>query len=105
MFIIVFAVIDLIVGIALAASPYFDFAGNTIIFYLAIIAIIKGVYSIVASLAAGFMYDIIGFIDLLTGIFLWLTTMGLVHHVFLYLGIIIILKGLYSFVVGLVSQN
>jgi hypothetical protein len=105
MFIIVFAVIDLILGVVLAASPYFDFTGNGIIFWLAVIGILKGLYSIIAALVGGFMYDVIGWFDLAGGILLWLTTMGLIHPAFLYIGIAILLKGIYSLMIGLISQN
>ncbi|MBU0530665.1 MAG: hypothetical protein ABIH52_03160 [Candidatus Aenigmatarchaeota archaeon] len=105
MFIIPFALIDLLVGIALATSAYFDFAGNNLIFYLAIVGLLKGVYSILTAMAAGFYYDVIGWIDVVAGILLMTTTWGIASHIFLYLGIIVILKGIYSFMMGLVTQN
>jgi len=105
MFILIFAAIDLIIGVVLAASPYFNFFGNDFVFWLAVIGILKGLYSIVAALAAGFMYDVIGWFDLVGGFLLFLTTVGLVHYAFLYLGVVIVLKGIYSLMIGLMARN
>ena len=105
MFIILFAIVDLIVGITLAASPYFDFTGQNLVFYAAVLGMVKGLYSVFTAMASGFMYDVIGWIDIVAGFLLLLTTWGMGSPLFLYIGVAVVLKGMYSFMVGIMAQN
>jgi len=93
--------IDLLFGIILAVSGLVDFSGSSLVFFLFILAFIKGVYSILTATAAGFYFDLLGMFDLLSGVFLFLVFSGIQFHFFVYLGIIVILKGIYSILFGL----
>jgi uncharacterized membrane protein HdeD (DUF308 family) len=104
-FVAILGILDIIFGAVLAASTFIDFAGNGWILLFGILAIIKGVYSVLAAAGAGFYLDVLGWLDLLVGILLLLVHWNISFPFFLYIGILIILKGLYSFVVGMIGNN
>jgi hypothetical protein len=96
-------ILDIILGALLAASTFSDFAGSGWILAFGVIAIIKGIYSVLTAAGAGFFLDVLGWLDLVVGVMLLLVSGGTVFPFFLYVGILLILKGLYSFFVGFVS--
>lgn len=100
----ILGLLDLLLGFTLALSGIIDFTGNSLIFFLFIIAILKGVYSILTAAGAGFYFDLLGVFDLVAGIFLYLVFTGMHFHFFLYIGIIVILKGVYSILFGLAHK-
>lgn len=63
MFVTILSIIDILAGISLAIPNFLGF-------YLGIIMLLKGISSIVGSFASGFFFEIMGFIDLITGILL-----------------------------------
>jgi len=103
MFLVILGILDIIVGVVLGLATGNPFLGSSIVFGFGIIWILKGLFSIFSSMASGFYFDILGVMDLFTGIFLLLATNGIVFGFFLYLGILMVLKGLYSFVMGWIS--
>lgn len=96
-------ILDIILGAALAASTFADLSGSGWILAFGIIAILKGIYSVLTAAGAGFFLDVLGWLDLIVGILLLLVNWGIVFPFFVYVGILLILKGLYSFFVGFVS--
>jgi hypothetical protein len=102
-FVAVLGILDIILGAALSASTFVDFAGNGWILILGIVAIVKGIYSVFAGFGAGFYFDVLGWLDLVVGVMLLLVNWNIVFPFFLYVGILLILKGLYSFFVGFIS--
>lgn len=103
MFLVILGLVDIIVGIILGVSGFFDFVGISIIFIIGIIAVLKGIYSVVTALASGFYFDLLGVFDIISGILIYLAYSGIVYGFFVYIGIIMIIKGLYSLVMGFVS--
>ena len=101
MIISLLGIIDIIAGILIGLGLVVDFTGNNIIFTLGIIMVIKGLYSTLTAMAGGFFFDVLGWIDLTSGIFLFILFFGMTFGFFFYLAIIIVLKGIYSFFVGL----
>jgi len=83
--------LDILVGISLVFP-------NFLAFYLGIIILLKGISSIIGSFAVKYFFDIMGFIDLIAGLML------IFNLSFPWFWILPILKGLYSFVVGLGSR-
>lgn len=104
-FVAILGILDLILGAALAASTFADMAGNGWVIIFAVIAIVKGIYSVLTAAGAGFYFDVLGWLDLLVGALLLLVNWGIVFPFFLYIGILLILKGLYSFFVGMIGKN
>ena len=104
-FVAILGVLDIIFGAVLAASTFADLAGSGWVFLFGIIALLKGIYSVVTAAGAGFYFDVLGWIDLAVGVFLLLVNWNIVLPFFLYIGILVILKGLYSFFVGLIGTN
>jgi hypothetical protein len=60
--------------------------------------LVKGVWSILASAAVGYMYDWMGWLDVSVGVALWLISWGVYGWAFSVLGVLILLKGLYTLV-------
>ena len=102
---VILGIIDLIIGVLLVVSPAGGLVGNSIVFVLGIIALLKGLYSVLAAAGAGFFFDILGWLDLIAGIFLLLANWGIVFGFFLYVGILMILKAFYSAIVGLIGSQ
>ncbi|RLJ01607.1 MAG: hypothetical protein DRP11_04115, partial [Candidatus Aenigmatarchaeota archaeon] len=91
-------VVDICVGIAL--SGFLPIPRDTISL-LAFLSILKGLYSILTSIGSGFYFDILGFLDLLGGFALLLLAQGLHHGIFVWIGALILLKGIISTVSAL----
>ncbi|MBL7206749.1 MAG: hypothetical protein ISS36_04085 [Candidatus Aenigmarchaeota archaeon] len=102
MFIIILGIIDLVVGIFLALSN--NFQGSTIILYLGIIILLKALYSLGTAFGAGFYLDFLGILDLIAGILLLIVFYGIFTHFFIYIGILLALKGIYSIIMGLIQE-
>ena len=67
--------------------------GIELIVVLGIILIVKGISSIISSVAVGFYADIMGILDLVTGI---LMTLEILPQALWILGLLVFLKGIYS---------
>ena len=104
-FVAILGVLDIVFGAVLAAATFADLAGNGWILVFGVLAIIKGIYSVLTAAGAGFYLDVLGWLDLVVGVMLLLVYWDIVFPFFLYIGILIILKGLYSFFVGMIGHN
>jgi len=100
---VVLGVIDIIVGGVLALSPGVPMVASGLLLALGVISLLKSIYSIGTAVGAGFYLDALGWLDLIAGIFLLMAYLGLVFGFFLYVGIIMVLKGIYSFAMGATS--
>jgi len=100
---VILGIIDIIIGIAVAVSPGMPLIASSIILTLGIIALLKGLYSVLTAAGAGFFLDVLGWLDLIAALFLFMTYWGWVFGFFLYVGIIMVIKGLYSFAMGATS--
>ena len=101
----ILGIIDIVAGAALSLGGLIPYIGNGFIGTIAAIMIIKGVWSIISAAANAFFFDIIGILDLVVGIMLLLTTLGIFLNFFVYLGIALILKGLWSIIAGAMSAG
>ncbi len=101
----ILGVLDIIFGAVLAAATFAGLAGNGWVMIFGIVAIIKGIYSVLTAAGAGFYFDVLGWLDMAVGFMLLLVHWGIVFPFFLYIGIILVLKGLYSFFVGLIGAQ
>lgn len=79
--------LDVITSIALFLGSQ-----NTLFMTIGVIIFIKGVYSIVSSVASGYYFDIMGVIDLISGICL-LSGFGIP-----FLWLVMLAKGAYSMI-------
>ncbi|MBU0953475.1 MAG: hypothetical protein KKA90_03585 [Nanoarchaeota archaeon] len=100
---IILGAIDIIAGIVLTLTGIVSFADNQLVFILAIIFILKSLYSLVTAMAAGFFFDVLGWFDLFAGFILLLATWEITFGFVIWIGIIMIIKGIYSIVMGLVA--
>lgn len=87
MFVTILSLIDILAGISLAFP-------NFLSFYLGIIILIKGISSVVGSFASGFFFEIMGIIDLITGILL------LLNFNLPWFWLLPILKGIFCLLIG-----
>ena len=95
---LIVGLLDLLAGILLAFSITGFFSTFFIYF-----AIIKGIWSIISSVITGYYYDWMGLTDLLIGIGLLLLNFGISHPFFMFVGAVMILKGIYTLIYGLIS--
>jgi len=58
---------------------------------------IKGLASVIGSLASGYYYDWMGYVDVISAIVLYLISAGITHQIFYFLGMVMMIKGIYSF--------
>ncbi len=83
--------LDILVGISLIYP-------NFLAFYLGVIALLKGISSVIGSFASGFYFDFMGFIDIIAGMML------IFGFSIPWFWILPMIKGIYSFIVGLGSR-
>lgn len=100
---LLFGIFDIMVGVAGITASLIPLQGNSFIFTIGLLGIIKGIYSILAGVLSGFYFDLLGLLDLVLGIFLLLAFYNLMFGWVIYLGILMVIKGLYSVVIFLVS--
>jgi hypothetical protein len=103
MLLIILSLIDIVAGFALSLCELLPYNGSSFIWFLGAFLALKGVWSILTAAAANFYFDIIGILDLVAGVLLIITTTGLVAHLFVYVGIALILKGVYSLIMGITA--
>ena len=104
MILTILGLVDVLLGGVLAASPYFSYAGVAVIGTLAIVALAKGVYSVLAGAAAGFYFDLMGWLDLIVAALLFITTFGVHFQWFFWIGILMAVKGVYSMFTEMVGD-
>ena len=76
-----------------------------IMLYLGIIMLLKGVYSVLAGAAAGFYFDFPGMFDAAAGILMMVATTGFFLEFFIYIGLIVLIKGAYSIIISFMGQH
>jgi hypothetical protein len=103
MLLVILGVLDVLGGILLAISGFIPYEGSGFILTLGAVFVLKGIISYLAAAAKGFLFDLLGILDLIAGIMLILATYGFVVFFFPYVGILLIIKGAYSFVMGLLK--
>jgi uncharacterized membrane protein HdeD (DUF308 family) len=104
MLLILLSIIDLIAGGLLAFCEVFPYAGSAFVGTLGAFMLAKGAWSVLTAAAANFYMDFIGALDIVCGILLVVTTFGFSMHFFVYFAVALILKGIYSFIIGLGSR-
>lgn len=104
MFLIVLGILDIIVGIVLLFGSGTPLTGNSITIFFAVLWFLKGLWSILTAVANGFFFDFLGVFDLIAGVFLFLSFMGIgLGRFFIYLAVLMILKGFWSILMGFKS--
>ena len=101
MLLFVLGILDIVIGGALWWASGGGLGGATIVIFLGAIWFLKGLWSILSAASAGFFFDILGVFDLVSGLFLSLAYFGLGFDFFIYMAILMVLKGLYSFIMGI----
>jgi hypothetical protein len=100
----IFGLVDVLLGGVLAASPFFSYAGMAVISALAAIAVVKGLYSVATAAFSSFYFDMLGWLDLIVGALLFLTVFGVHFPWFLWIGVFMAAKGVYSIGVELIGD-
>jgi hypothetical protein len=105
MILTVLGIFDIIAGIMLAVGGLPYLPGHGLVITIAIIMIIKGGWSWLSNIASpkGLNIDPMGILDIIAGLLLISVFSGFFLFFFSYFGVILIIKGIYSFVVGLVK--
>lgn len=103
MILAILGLIDMVAGGMLIIGKTLGLQGSSLIFYFFVFFLVKGLYSVGTAFAAGFFMDLLGFIDLATAAFLLFSFWGLSLGFVFWVGILMVLKGMYSFVMYLVE--
>ncbi len=105
MIISILGIFDIIAGIMLAVGGLPYFPGHGLVITIAAIMVVKGAWSWLNNLATptGLKLDPMGILDVISGLLLISVYLGFFMFFFAYFGIILIIKGIYSFVIGLVK--
>jgi len=101
---IILGLLDIFAGIGLAAGFFMPLAGNSILFALGVIMLIKGVISWIMAASAKFLFDPAGILDIIVGIFAIIEVSGFHLGIFSWFGIFVLVKGLYSVVIDAIRQ-
>lgn len=103
MFLAILGILDLIGGIILGLSGMIPYTENGFVFMIGIILVFKGIISYLSGAAKGFFLDFMGILDIIAGFMLIMATWGFMLFFFVYFGILMILKGTYSMLIGLLK--
>ena len=106
MIITVLGLLDIIAGLILIVGGLPFFPGHGLVITIAAALIIKGVFSWLSNLAAGdkgLKIDPMGILDIFSGMLLISIYSGVFMFFYTYFGIILVILGIYSFVVGLIK--
>jgi len=90
---LILAIVDIFSGLLLYFHPSFLVKP---FFYLGVICLTKGGWSVLSSFIQRFFFDILGFLDILAGLFLILLYNNISFAFFPVFGIMIMLKGLWT---------
>jgi hypothetical protein len=93
---LILGILDLIAGAALAISGFVPLTAVGLILGIGIIVTLKGVISYLAAAGNGFYFDLLGILDMISGVFLILAFYGTSMGFFLWFGVAMILKALWS---------
>lgn len=96
-------ILDLIAGAALALSGFFPLTAAGLILAIGIIVTIKGAISFLGAAGSGFYFDILGILDIISGIFLIMAFYGTAMGFFVWFGLAMILKALWSIMMFMVK--
>ena len=99
---LILGILDLIAGAALAISGFVPLTAVGLVFGIGIIITLKGVISYLAAAGNGFYFDFLGILDVLSGIFLILAFYGTAMGFFVWFGVAMILKAMWSIVMFMV---
>jgi len=89
----VLAIIDILSGIFLFSHASFL---ARLVFYLGIICLMKGGWSLMTALTSKFYFDFLGFLDVIAGASLLLIHSNHILAFFTVIGIMMIVKGIWS---------
>ncbi|MBI4181889.1 MAG: hypothetical protein HY520_02895 [Candidatus Aenigmarchaeota archaeon] len=104
MIIALFGILDIIAGGALLLGTILGLPGSEFLFWFTILFFLKGLYSVGTALAAGFFMDFMGYLDLLGALFLLLLYWGIAPGWVFWIGLLILIKGVYSFIIAFISN-
>lgn len=101
MLLLILGILDIVVGGALWWSSGNALVGVAMVVVFGIIWILKGLWSILSAAADGFFFDLLGIFDLVSGVFLVLSYLNFSFGFFFYMALLMVLKGIYSFLIGM----
>ena len=96
-------VLDMIAGGVLMFGS--SLTGSGYLLFLAILFFLKAIYSVLTALAGGFLFDVLGWLDLLSALFLLFLYWGFSFGgIFFWVGVLMLIKGIYSFVIAFIMN-
>lgn len=89
----ILGIIDIFIGYSLMSNSFQNLFG-----YFAYILLAKGILSVLGSLGSGYLFDWMGYLDIIVGTVFFLTTLKIYFTFFTAIGLLMMLKGIYSLV-------
>jgi hypothetical protein len=103
MIIAVLGILDIIAGGVMALGGIAGAAESIYLLYFTAIFFLKALYSIGTALAEGFFFDVLGWLDLMAAVSLLFLYWQISFGLFFWLGMLMIIKGVYSLVVAFIQ--
>lgn len=97
----ILGILDVVVGILLWLVTGNPWVGSGIIAFFGVVWLIKGIWSFLSGAAEGFFFDVLGILDVLAAIFLGLSYFGIAFGFVVWIALLMVLKGIWSFFMGI----
>ena len=94
------SLLDVLAGLAIIYPGSFFFA-EIILFYFALFQGGKGIWTVLTSFASGFYFELLGAIDVISGVALFAIYSGISFNLFWILGAVVLIKGAYGLLFSL----
>ncbi len=91
---------DILAGVSIL-YPSLPIFGSLFYFYLALFHIAKGGWSVLAAVVKNFYFDVLGYIDLTSGLIMFLMYDQISFSFFWVVGVAVLLKGIWGFIFSL----
>ncbi|HDD72564.1 MAG TPA: hypothetical protein ENG00_00570 [Candidatus Aenigmarchaeota archaeon] len=103
MILMTLGVIDIVAGIILTLHGIPAFRGSGFILTYGAVILLKGIWSYLSSASKGIYFDFLGVLDMVAGVFMILLCFGITYDFFVLAGIALAVKGVYSFIIDMVT--
>lgn len=91
-----------ILDVLVAAMIFFGLLKSLFLIF-GIIWFVKGLWSVGSAAAGGFMFDILGWLDIAAGASLLIVLAGIEWSGFVFIAVLLFIKGVYSILMGISS--
>jgi len=93
----VFSIADFLAAIAILGGGFVaGLLGADFVLWVAIIILVKGLYSLLTSISGGYFFDWMGYCDVAAGLVIFLAGAGVSYEFFALVGMVMLVKAFYT---------